>query len=216
MNKCDYGCGKEFKHILKNGKKCCELSPNKCDEVKNKNSKGLKKAYEEGRKEKNYDLNHLEGKRNWKKNKTIFSDPRVGIKYSKEQIFSENSPISNSALKKIILTESLIKYKCECGIENEWIGKKIELELDHINGNNKDNRIINLRFLCPNCHSQTDTFRGKNINKGKVKVDDFEIKKMILTGLNNRQILLGLNLAPKGANYKRLDKLRDEIFNITV
>lgn len=209
MNKCNYGCEKEAKHVLKNGKFCCELSPNKCDAVKLKNSNGLKLAYTEERREKTNSVKHLVGKREWSKGKTIWSDERVGRKYTKEQIFSEISPISNGALKKIILTEKLIEYKCECGIENEWRGKKIELELDHINGNNRDNRLSNLHFLCPNCHSQTETFRGRNKNSGKIKISDDEIKKLILEGLNNRQILLKLNLAPKGGNYERINKIRN-------
>lgn len=43
-----------------------------------------------------------------------------------------------------------------------WMGKKISLELDHIDGNNKNNLISNLRYLCPNCHALTPTYRGKN------------------------------------------------------
>jgi predicted RNA-binding Zn-ribbon protein involved in translation (DUF1610 family) len=61
-------------------------------------------------------------------------------------------------------------YKCEeCGI-SEWNGKPIILDLDHINGNSNDNGLENVRLLCPNCHSQTDTYKVKNRGNGRKKV----------------------------------------------
>jgi len=84
-------------------------------------------------------------------------------KYSLEQILIKNSTYSNmTRLKERVLKAGLLKYKCyECGIV-EWNNKPLVLQLDHINGDNRDNRIENLRLLCPNCHSQTETFCGKN------------------------------------------------------
>lgn len=80
-----------------------------------------------------------------------------------DKILVRDSSYPRSHLKKRLLEDSLLEERCEiCGIENEWNGKPIVLILDHINGVNNDNRIDNLRFLCPNCNSQQKTFcRGR-------------------------------------------------------
>ncbi|PYS87966.1 MAG: HNH endonuclease [Acidobacteria bacterium] len=65
-------------------------------------------------------------------------------------------------LKRRLLRAGLLTYKCYlCGL-TEWNGKPITLQLDHINGAHLDHRLENLRLLCPNCHSQTETFAGRN------------------------------------------------------
>lgn len=86
--------------------------------------------------------------------------------YELKDILVENSSYQNiSRLKQRIVKENLLEYKCaECGISS-WRGKELSLQLDHINGINNDHRLENLRFLCPNCHSQTETYAGKNKSK---------------------------------------------------
>ena len=84
---------------------------------------------------------------------------------SNKTMFIKNSKTDNRTLKKRIIKDDLIAYECECGIKGVWMDKEIVLHLDHINGINNDSRIENLRFLCPNCHSQTDTYCGKNNKK---------------------------------------------------
>jgi Zn finger protein HypA/HybF involved in hydrogenase expression len=65
-------------------------------------------------------------------------------------------------LKKFILKNNLKEHKCEeCGL-NEWNNKPLSLELDHTDGIRSNNKIENLKLLCPNCHSQTPTWRGRN------------------------------------------------------
>jgi hypothetical protein len=85
-----------------------------------------------------------------------------------EEILIENSSfLWNASLKKKLLKSNLLKYECyECGL-SEWRNKPISLNLEHKNGNNTDNRLDNLCLLCPNCHSQTDTFAGRNKHKSK-------------------------------------------------
>ncbi len=65
-------------------------------------------------------------------------------------------------LKNRLIKEKILENICsECGL-NEWNNKPINLELDHINGVRTNHKLENLRLLCPNCHSQTDTYRSKN------------------------------------------------------
>lgn len=80
-----------------------------------------------------------------------------------EDVLVENSTyVSSNHLKKRLLDEEIFERKCyKCELI-EWLGQPIAIELEHINGKRSDNRIENLTLLCPNCHAQTDTYRGKN------------------------------------------------------
>lgn len=82
-----------------------------------------------------------------------------------EDILVENSSYSSNRLRKRLIKENIKKNHCEICFLADWLGLPISLELDHINGNHKDNRLANLRILCPNCHAQTPTYRGRNIKK---------------------------------------------------
>lgn len=83
-----------------------------------------------------------------------------------EQVMVENSSYRRKDLKKRLIKYKIIPYSCQvCGILPFWNGKKMTLVLDHINGKHDDHRKENLRFLCPNCNSQTPTFCGRNKKK---------------------------------------------------
>ncbi len=85
-----------------------------------------------------------------------------GHRYTLAEILVEDSDYSTHALHKRLVQEGLKQERCEkCGII-DWLGESVSFELDHINGNPRDHRIENLRMLCPNCHSQTETWRGRN------------------------------------------------------
>jgi HNH endonuclease len=74
----------------------------------------------------------------------------------------------SSTVRRAIIKFGLLPYVCvKCGLTDSWNKESLTLDLDHINGNRGDNRLENLRFLCPNCHSQTPTSRGKNCKKKK-------------------------------------------------
>ena len=90
-------------------------------------------------------------------------------KYTYNDLFIENCKVSRHVLRSYIIRNKILEYKCSiCECKN-WQGKELSLELDHINGINNDNRIENLRFLCPNCHSQTITYGSKNsVKKHKI------------------------------------------------
>lgn len=194
FNLCEYGCGKLAQFRLKNGKWCCSEKCNSCEAVREKNSKALKKA-------------HKEGKVKSFTTKARNKSAQTRKKESLEFFLKNPNLIYNSENLKKHLLEYGIPYKCNCCGISDWLAKPITLEIDHIDGFRNHNNPENLRFLCPNCHSQTSTWRGRNINTGKTKVTDEELLKVLKESKNIRQALMKVGLAPKGANYMKVREL---------
>lgn len=107
----------------------------------------------------NIDTRHFTGQ-GW--NKGLIFKPNNPIPL--EDILVKNSTYQSYKLKNRLLKSGLKEHRCENCKRTEWEGSPIPLELHHINGDNTDNRIENIEILCPNCHAQTEHYRGKNIN----------------------------------------------------
>lgn len=94
---------------------------------------------------------------------------RIGMVYPKKLTIEEFFVHGDfkRATKNRLFQEGLKEKKCEWCELTEWRGQPISLELDHIDGDKTNNTLSNLRILCPNCHAQTPTYRGRNIKKHK-------------------------------------------------
>ena len=80
-----------------------------------------------------------------------------------DEYLIEGRPVQTNGLKRRLLQEGIKEARCESCERDSWNGQPIPLELNHVNGRRDDNRLENLRVLCPNCHAQTATYRGRNI-----------------------------------------------------
>lgn len=115
---------------------------------------------------KEYNLNETQLNINRKK---LYSNCAIQMhlknKKSIEDILTNKVPYYSSYnLLKRLIKEGYKNYCCEkCGI-SEWQGEPLSLQLEHIDGNHSNNSLDNLKILCPNCHSQTSTYAGKNVD----------------------------------------------------
>lgn len=121
----------------------------------------------------------------------------------------------HTSFKKRLIKDGIKQNKCDkCGIES-WNNKSITIHLDHIDGDNENNKLENLRMLCPNCHSQTKTYcRSKKKQIGIKKVTDKEIINKIKESENIYHVLLKVGLIGKGSNYKRVRDIINK-YNLT-
>lgn len=126
------------------------------------------------------------------------------IRDEQDRIKSDFTGMGVAVIKRIILKDQ--NHLCAlCGITDFWNGSLLIFHLDHIDGNNQNSLRTNLRLVCPNCHSQTDTYASKN--KRSTKVSDEDLIKSIKENDTFAQALISVGLTPKGGNYKRVKKL---------
>lgn len=121
--------------------------------------------------EENIDVSHIP-ETDWTKReyKKVENDQRKNPKKRRplEEIMTENSDYNSTDLKKRLLNDGILENCCAvCGLGPEWNGEELILEIDHINGIHRDNRLENLRIICPNCHSQGPTHAGRNLAHNK-------------------------------------------------
>jgi hypothetical protein len=133
---------------------------------------------------------------NWKDDWSGIIQGNIIVKYTK-------------SLKDYLIKHKIIKYECEICKIKSWNGSEITLDMDHIDGDTWNNKINNLRLLCPNCHSQTTTFKGKNKKiktKKGIKGNEEKIIELYNDGKNINQILNILKINT-GGNYNIIYKL---------
>ncbi len=101
------------------------------------------------------DTSHLLGQ-------AIHRGKKFGPRSRLEDYLANRRPIQSFKLKNRLLAEGILRWQCRSCKLTTWLGKPIPLELEHKDGNPRNNSLENLELLCPNCHTFTPTYRGKN------------------------------------------------------
>jgi len=151
----------EFQELVNNSNSFRDILNTFNMDMSNGSIKTIYKRIEE----ENIDISFLEKNRNKQYSERGKKNKRG--KHDIQYYLTENSNYGRSHLKSRLLNEHIFENKCSiCNLEGMWNKKSITMILDHINGVNNDNRLENLRMVCPNCNSQLDTHAGrKNIQK---------------------------------------------------
>lgn len=157
----------------------------------NKDSGSCKSTLHNMYKELNIDTSHFTGQ-NW--NKGVYN----------YDLFTDGNHKKNgkTTLKPLIVLRG---RKCECCGLTEWMGKEINLEIHHIDGDHSNNELENLQLLCPNCHSYTESWRQKKTVKKEVPEEI--LVEALKDSKNIRQALIEVGLTPAGGNYARANEL---------
>ena len=190
-------CGVKHKGVYGSGRFCCLSCANVrplTKEVKEKISKSMALWIKENPGKSKLFSKEVIEKRSRRRRKLV----------KKKLLESDFKTLSSRSKKnKLILEDNSCKI---CGL-TKWRNKKITLHFDHIDGDRNNNKRNNLRLICPNCHSQTETYCGKNKkNKIKKNYSSKKIARVFKKQGNIRQTLLALDLSPKGSNYESVKR----------
>ena len=146
------------------------------------------------------DFSHFKGL-SWNKGNT--QSTKIDLK----DMFCENSFVARHSVRRYLMGDPKFVHQCELCDNKEWNNEPIPLVLDHINGVRNDNRRENLRFICPNCDAQTDTYKGKNIKK---TLSDSELLEVISQCNSINEVCQKAKISSHGNSYDRIRNLMEQ------